>query len=140
MYNNPSSTLRPFRVKIRRSGKQILLGSFVTAEEAALVLARSPEGQALAAEEVAVMTSEEARQQAQAEGLTLRVAKNKAGYFGVHLNQPGQPKPYQARVTRGGKSVQLGSFANAEEAALCIARSPEGRKAAERVWRRRRPR
>ena len=98
MYKNPSSTLRPFRVKIRRSGKQILLGSFVTAEEAALVLARSPEGQALAAEEVAVMTSEEARQQAQAEGLTLRVANNRAGYRGVHLDHPGHRKPYQARA------------------------------------------
>ena len=74
------------------------------------------------------MRSEEAEAE-----LTLLVAKNKTGYFGVHLNQPGQPKPYQARVTRGGKSVSLGNFATVEEAALCIARSPEGRKAAERV-------
>ena len=69
-------------------------------------------------------------QQAQAKGLTLLVADNKAGYFGVSLNQPGQPKPYQARVKRGGKVVSLGSFATAEEAALCIARSPEGQAAA----------
>jgi hypothetical protein len=41
----------------------------------------------------------------------------------VHLGKPGQPKPYQAQVTRGGKHVVLGSFATAEEAALCIARS-----------------
>ena len=36
------------------------------------------------------LTSEEARQQAQAEGLTLRVADNKAGYYGVHqtANKP----------------------------------------------------
>ena len=33
---------------------------------------------------------------------------------------------YQARVNRGGKLVHLGMFATAEEAALCIARSPEG--------------
>jgi len=64
---------------------------------------------------------------AQAEGLTLLVADNKAGYFGVYLNNPGQPKPYQARVWRGGKDVNLGTFATAEEAALCVARSPEGR-------------
>ena len=32
--------------------------------------------------------------QAEAEGLTLRVAENKAGYFGVHLNKTGTPKPY----------------------------------------------
>ena len=54
------------------------------------------------------------------------MADTKAGYFGVkHL--PGRPKPYQAGVKRGGKRVSLGYFATAEEAALCIARSPEGR-------------
>ena len=63
--------------------------------------------------------------QAEAEGLTLLVADNKAGYFGVKLDRPGRPKPYQARVKRGGKKVSLGYFATAEEAALCVARSPE---------------
>ena len=78
------------------------------------------------------LTSEEVRQQAQAEGLTLRKADNKTGYHGVkHL--PGRPKPYQAQVSRGGKNVHLGCFATAEEAALCIARSPEGRAAAGRA-------
>ena len=66
------------------------------------------------------------RSQAQAEGLTLLEAGNKAGYFGVYLSQPGTPKPYQARVTRGGKNVYLGHFATAEEAALCMALSPAG--------------
>ena len=62
----------------------------------------------------AVAVSDEARQQAQAEKLTLRVlAKNKTGYFGVHLNKPGVPKPYQAQVKRGGKSAHLGRFATA---------------------------
>ena len=106
------------------------LGTFATAEEAALCVARSPEGQAEAAKRAAAaapLTSEEARQQAQAEKLTLLVAENRAGYFGVHLNNPGKPKPYQARVTRGGNTVSLGYFATAEEAALCVARSPEGR-------------
>ena len=45
------------------------------------------------------------------------------------LTHPGQPKPYQAKVRRGGKIVHLGSFATAEEAALCVARSPEGQAA-----------
>ena len=62
--------------------------------------------------------------------MTLLVADNKAGYFGVNLKSPGQPKPYQAQVRRGGKSVHLGSFATAEEAALCVARLPQGRQAA----------
>ena len=121
--------LKPYQVKASRGGKQVNLGTFATAEEAALCFARSPEGQAAAqrAATAVPLTSEEARQQAQAEGLTLRVADNKAGYFGVHLDsRPRQSKPYQARVWRGGKDVHLGYFATAEEAALCVARSPEG--------------
>ena len=46
------------------------------------------------------------------------MAENKTGYFGVSLDKPGKPKPYQARVRRGGKMVYLGTFATAEEAAL----------------------
>ena len=113
------------------------LADFATAEEAALYVARSPEGQAVAAERAVAtppLTSEEARQQAQAEGLTLRVAEGKTGYFGVSLDsRPGKPKPYQVQVSRGGKLVHLGMFATAEEAALCVARSPEGQAAAGRA-------
>ena len=47
----------------------------------------------------------------------------------VH-KKPGQPKPYAAQVRRGGKVVSLGYFATAEEAALCVARTPEGARAA----------
>jgi hypothetical protein len=125
---------KPYQARVTRGGKQVSLGYFATAEEAALRVARTPEGQAAAAERAAVLTSKEARQQAQAEKLTLLVAENKAGYFGVSLYKPGQPKPYQARVKRSGKDVHLGSFATAGEAALCVARSPEGRAvAAERA-------
>ena len=73
------------------------------------------------------------RSQAEAEGLTLLKADNKTGYFGVY-HYPGQPnKPYQAQVSRGGKVVYLGSFVTAEEAALCVARTPEGQAAARRA-------
>ena len=133
---------RPFLVQVWRGGNKVYLGMFATAEEAALCVARSPEGRAVAAER-AVLTgddarqqqaqSEEARQQAQAEGLTLVVAKGKTGYFGVRLEKPGQPKPYRAQLKRGGKLAHLGSFATAEEAALCIARSPEGQAAVARA-------
>ena len=51
--------------------------------------------------------------QAEAEGLTLLKADTKTGYFGVNLHKPGRPKPYQARVKRGGKQVHLGHFATA---------------------------
>ena len=123
---------KPYQAAVRRGGKTVFLGCFATAEEAALCVARTPEGQAAAAERAAAavpLTRKEARQQARAEGLTLRVAENKTGYFGVHLAKPGQRKPYQAQVTGGGKKVGLGSFATAEEAALCVARS-EGRQQA----------
>ena len=79
------------------------------------------------------LTSEKARQQAEAERLTLLVAKNKTGYLGVNLANPGYPKPYQAKVRRGGREVHLGSFATAEEAAMCVARSPEGQVAAQKA-------
>ena len=126
---------KPYQARIQRGGKQVHLGSFATAEEAALCVARSPLGQAVAAERAAAtvpLTSEEVRRQARAEGLTLRVAESTSGYFGVS-HKPGRPKPFLAQVQRSGKPVYLGSFATAEEAALCVARSPEGRPAAGRA-------
>ena len=36
-------------------------------------------------------------------------------------------------MRRGGKDVSLGSFVTAEEAALCVARSPEGQAAAQKA-------
>ena len=120
---------KPYLARVYRGGKDVSLGTFATAEEAALCVARSPEGQEAAKKAAAAppLTSEEARQQAQAERLTLLKADNSTGYFGVCLTNPGKPKPYQAQVWRGGKDVHLGYFATAEEAALCIARSPEGK-------------
>ena len=61
--------------------------------------------------------------------LRLGRSDNKTGYFGVYLVKPGQAKPYQAQLRCDGKKVYLGLFATAEEAALCIARSPEGQAA-----------
>ena len=61
--------------------KQVHLGSFVTAEEAALCIARSPLGQAAAVKKgvaPALHTSEEALQQARAEGQAARVAAGRA--------------------------------------------------------------
>ena len=121
---------------MRRSSKPVTLGCFATAEEAALCVARSPEGKAAAERAstplpITPMTREQALQQAQAEGLALRTSDNKSGYANVTM-LPGRREPYQAQVYRGGKTVTVGSFAIAEEAALCVARSPEGKAAAER--------
>jgi len=126
------SQSKPFRVQVTRDGKKVCLGHFAIAEEAALCIARTPEGREAAQKAAAAppLTSEEARQQAEAEGLTLLKANTKAGYFGVCLDQRTKTNPYLARVKRGGKQVTLGTFATAEEAALCIARSPEGQAAA----------
>ena len=90
---------KPYLAQMKSGGKNVYLGYFATAEQAALCVARSPEGQAAAQRAAAVvppLTSEEARQQAQAEGLMLLVAKNKTGLFGVVLSHPGYPKPYKA--------------------------------------------
>ena len=135
-HNPQSSKSKPYQARVTRGGKKVSLGNFVAAGEAALCIARSPEGRAAAkrAAAAAPLTSKEARQQAEAEGLTLLVAENKSGYYGVKLDKlADQSKPNQARVTRGGKQVHLGMFVTAEEAALCVARSPEGRAAAKQL-------
>ena len=49
----------------------------------------------------AQVTSEEARQQAQAEGLTLGVADNASGYYGV-IHRPGRSKPFDAQMRHCG--------------------------------------
>ena len=52
----------------------------------------------------AAVTSEQALQQAQEQGLTLRKADNKSGYANVSVNHGGL-KPFAAQVRRGGKTV-----------------------------------
>ena len=138
-----ASKLLPFRAQLKWSGRKITLGRFATAEEAALCIARSPEGQAAAAEAEALTEAaaaatpplkiEEALQVAKAEGLLLLKANNKAGYFGVQVDPRCQSKPFSAHLWRDSKNTCLGYFATAEEAALFVARSPEGRAAAQRV-------
>ena len=82
--------------------------------EAALCFARSPEGQAAKRRNSnAASTGEEELQQAEDEGLVLRVAKNNTGYWCVHKQGP----YYLARV----KNERLGSYATAEAAAMAVA-------------------
>ena len=72
-----------------------------------------------------VMTSEEALEQAQVEGLTLRESRGKSGYVGVRGEMDIgllHAQYYKAEMFRGGKRVYLGCFPTAEEAALCVAR------------------
>ena len=129
--------IKPYQAQLKRGGKDVILGSFATAEEAALCVARTPKGRAAVAERAATaappLTSEEALGQAQAEGLTLLVADNKTGYYGVHHHAKGHLKSFQAQVRRGGNDVYLGCFATAEKVALCVTRSPKGQAAARRA-------
>ena len=124
---------KPYQARVFRGGKQASLGYFTTAEEAALCVARSPQGQLIAKKGQLIapphgqliappLTSTEALQQARAEGLTLVVAKCTTGYRGVYINNPGSRRPFQANGSRYGKRVSMGNFATAEEAALYVAR------------------
>jgi len=123
---------RPYHAQVWRVGRNVSLGFFETAEEAALCYARTPEAQAAVAAASAPpapppVTAEEALRQAEAEGLTLlRAESSNSGYKGVTFYSS-RPKPYQAYVRRDGKNVTLGFFATAEEAALVYARTPEAR-------------
>ena len=123
--------LQEARIRQLESGQAAAVAR--PAAPAAPAITPSRKRKAGGVERVSVTMSAGARQQAQAEGLTLRVADNGTGYFGVCLAFPGQPRPYKARVRRDGKRVHLGSFATAEEAALCVARSLEGRAVAARA-------
>ena len=90
---------KPYQAQVWRDGKQVYLSASATTEEAPLCVARSPEGKA--AEERAAaappLTSEEALQQARAEGLMLLVAESKSGYFDVR-HQPGRSKQVAAKI------------------------------------------
>ena len=126
---------KPYHARVQRRGKDVTLGFFETAEEAALAYARTPEAHAAVAAAAASpapppMTTEEALRLAEAEGLTLvRSESSRTGYKGVSFKS-GKPKPYHAEVRRGGKPVTLGYFATAEEAALIYARALEEERAA----------
>ena len=123
VYVDHDCKVRPFSASVRRAGKREHLGSFATAEEAALVYARTPEAQAQVAKSTPVpsakLTAEEAVAQATAERLTLEPGNGASGYKGVGLHG----RRCQAYVYRAGKQVQLGCFGNAEEAALAVARA-----------------
>eukprot|EP00964_Phaeocystis_antarctica_P095394 scaffold61869_cov65-Phaeocystis_antarctica.AAC.1 len=123
----------PFKARVWRAGKDVNLGVFATAEEAALAYARTPEAQAEVAcgangrhshrhrPKPMALTAEEAVAQATAEGLTLEPSSNAAGYRGVCYIE--DSSRYQAYVQRSGKQVYLGSFVTTQEAALAVARA-----------------
>ena len=105
----------------------IYLGTFATAEEAALCFARSIGAERAAAEAAearregpGLLSADEARAAAAAEGLELvPSSRTTSGFEGVcKLYKTG----YSATVKENGKMLHLGTFATAEEAALRCAR------------------
>ena len=84
--------IKPYHAKVQRRGETVSLGTFATAEEAALFYARTREARRAVVAAAAVpsppapptMTEEEAVRQAEAEGLTLvRSCCSLTGYKGV---------------------------------------------------------
>jgi len=133
----------PYRAEVQRGGKTVTLGHFATVEEAALVVARTPERRAAAPPAPPPLTAEEAVAQAEAEGLTLiKSASSSTGYKSVHFDSRHKTRPYsglyyraeaaweaEAEARRGGP-VFLGQFATAQEAALHVARAKSTAQAA----------
>lgn len=121
--------VRPYLAQIRRGGRQVKLGRFATAEEAARAYARAMEPADVAkllyqetGARMCKMTAEEAQACAEAEGLTLHAAPGtKSGYRGVGV-QKSVVHPYMAIVQVNSKAQNLGCFATPEQAALVYAR------------------
>jgi len=109
-----------------------ILGNFATAEVAALCYARHIGKEAAEAAAAAMpataltMTAAEAREAAAQEGLTLERADTLSGFKCVC---PSNGR-FQAQVTEAGRKKFLGTFATAEQAALCYSRYMLGKKAA----------
>ena len=128
---------RRYEVAVSRGSVRTVIGRFATLEDAAICYALTPEGREDAAKLAKAealrqeqdMTSAQAIATADEEGLELQTGGS--GFVGVYKTPPTFKLPFQARVWRGGKYAILGYFASAEAAALCYARSPEGRAAAE---------
>jgi len=122
-----------FVAQAQDDGRRVHLGYFETAEEAAVAYARSKYGRADAAKQLqprAAPTADglEAIRQAEREGLTLVTSGSTSGYKGVcYRPKERGTKKYKLEVTAEGKSLYLGWFATAEQAALFYARREAGR-------------
>ena len=138
VFIDSKSNGKPYQARMWSGGRTVYLGYFVTAEEAALCYARTPEGRTAAAAPPAEppaqppMTAEEVLRLAETDGLTLlKSASSSTGYKGVAFIRKGKSKPYMATVRqRGGKQVTLGYYPTPEEAALHVARSSTAQAAA----------
>ncbi|EOD34421.1 hypothetical protein EMIHUDRAFT_122777 [Emiliania huxleyi CCMP1516] len=137
-YHAKAQGRKKYSLMVTAGGKQVTLGWFATAEQAALFYARREAGR-----DTSDLTAPpppppppapssaagaEAVRQAEREGLTLATSGNSTGYKGVSFcpKQSGSKK-YKLAVRAGGRKVTLGYFATAEQAALFYARREAGR-------------
>ena len=132
-YDRKQRGLKKFKAQAKDGGKHVFLGSFNTAEEAAVAYARSEYGRADAAKllqprPAPTAAGAEAIRRAEREGLTLAASSNISGYKNVTFKpKERSSKKYKLSVTVGSKNVHLGYFATAEQAALFYARREAGR-------------
>ncbi|EOD05493.1 hypothetical protein EMIHUDRAFT_97368 [Emiliania huxleyi CCMP1516] len=130
---------KKYQLQVASGGKQVSLGWFATAEQAALFYARREAGRDTSdltappppppPPEPSTAAGAEAVRQAGREGLTLTTSsKSNSGYKGVtfYPKERGSKK-YKLHVWVGSKLLHLGLFATAEQAALFYARREAGR-------------
>ena len=120
---------KPFQLRVSVGGKLVHVGSFLTADEAALAYARriGPHTSAMQARQMCPVTVEQALAAAQVEGLHLQRASNVAGYAHVqYQGDSSSTRPYRLQIRSGKCKVftnhLTGTFGTAEEAALEVAR------------------
>ncbi|EOD06959.1 hypothetical protein EMIHUDRAFT_106636 [Emiliania huxleyi CCMP1516] len=133
-YDPKGNGSKKYKLQVRIDGKQVSLGYFATAEEAALFYARREAGRDMVAlypppppppppPAPSSAAGAEAVRQTKREGLTLATSSSSnSGYKGVAYRPKQGSKKYQLKVWVGGKQLHLGNFATAEEAALARAR------------------
>ena len=114
-----SSASSRYSAKKISDGQSVFRGSYATAEEAALHVARH--ANEAAAAKPPPMTAVEAVALAEAEGLVLtRSNNNQSGFLNVGVSANPSAR---CRYSANGKDIFFGSFATAEEAALHVART-----------------
>ena len=122
---NPRCKARPYELSVTQNSKSVYVGSYATAEEAALDYARRLGPEKSAAEAAPLMTADEALAAAEAEGLTLRMsAKSATRYEAVRHKPNAKTRPYEVQLqgAQQGSKRGLGMYATPEEAALVYAR------------------
>jgi len=127
---------KKYKLKVKVGRKDVHLGYFATAEQAALFYARWEAGRDTSdliapppppppppPPAPSSAAGAEAARQAKREGLTLATSSSSSsGYRNVIFKPKERGKKYELRVGFGGKQNFLGLFATAEEAALARAR------------------